>query len=85
MADGSLSQLQASLDLALPPNRALPDATIRIDLAGLRGAGYEIPTPTRVSGTVTGAGGRVYTMLGGGYEMQFPYEIPSKYLAVVPR
>jgi hypothetical protein len=62
--------------LALPPNRALPDAAIRIDLAGLRKAGYEIPTPTRVSSTVTGAGGRTYSMPGGGYEMQFPYSIP---------
>jgi hypothetical protein len=83
--DGSLSPLQATLDLALPPNRALPIATLRIDLAGLRKAGYEIPSPTRVSSTVTGPGGRVYNMPGGGYEMQFPYEIPPQFLSVVPR
>ncbi len=83
--DGSLSPLQASLELALPPHRALPDTIIRIDLAGLRSAGYRIPSTTRVSGTVTGAGDRVYTMPGGGYEMLFPYEIPSQYLTVVPR
>lgn len=83
--NGSLSPLQASLELALPPNRALPDAAIRIDLAGLRKAGYEIPTPTRVSSTVTGAGGRTYSMPGGGYEIQFPYSIPAEFLKVVPR
>jgi hypothetical protein len=83
--NGSLSPLQASLELALPPNRALPNAAIRIDLAGLRKAGYKVPTPTRVSSTVTGAGGRTYSMPGGGYEIQFPYSIPSEFLKVVPR
>lgn len=83
--EGTLSPLQATLDLALPPNRALPNVTIRIDLAGLRNSGYEIPTPTRVSSTVTGAGGRVYTMPGGGYEILFPYEIPPQFLSVVER
>lgn len=83
--NGRLSPLQATLDLALPPNRALPDATVRIDLAGLRKAGYEIPAPSRVSGTVTGRGGRVYNMPGGGFEVQFPYEIPPQFLTVVPR
>lgn len=83
--NGNLSPLQATLDLALPPNRALPNATLRIDLAGLRKAGYEIPTPSRVSSTVTGSGGRVYNMPGRGYEMQFPYEIPPHFLSEVPR
>lgn len=82
--NGSLSPLQASLELALPPNRALPDAALRIDLAGLRKAGYEIPTPTRVSSTVS-SGGRTYSMPGGGYEMQFPYAIPPEFIKVVPR
>lgn len=82
--NGSLSPLQASLELALPPNRALPDAALRIDLAGLRRAGYEIPSPTRVSSTVS-SGGRTYSMPGGGYEMQFPYAIPPEFIKVVPR
>lgn len=82
--NGSLSPLQASLELALPPNRALPDAVLRIDLAGLRKAGYDIPTPTRVSSTVS-SGGRTYSMPGGGYEMQFPYAIPPEFIKVVPR
>jgi hypothetical protein len=82
--DGSLSPLQASLELALPPNRALPNAAIRIDLAGLRRAGYEVPNPTRVSSTVS-SGGRTYSMPGGGYEVQFPYAIPPEFLKVVSR
>jgi hypothetical protein len=82
--NGSLSPLQASLELALPPNRALPDAALRIDLAGLRRAGYDIPQPTRVSSTVS-SGGRTYSMHGGGYEMQFPYAIPPEFIKVVSR
>jgi hypothetical protein len=80
--EGTLSPLQAQLDLALPPNRGLPDIKIRIDIAGLRNAGCDIPEVTRVSSTVTGAGGRVYTMPGGGYEMQFPYAVPGDFLKV---
>ena len=80
---GGLSPLQASLELALPPNRALPNATVRIDVAGLRDAGFEIPGVSRVSGTVTDAHGRVYNMPGGGTEMNFPYAIPSEFLKVV--
>jgi hypothetical protein len=38
---GDLSPLQAQLDLALPPNRGLSDVVIRVDLAGLRTAGYD--------------------------------------------
>jgi hypothetical protein len=72
---GTLSPLQAHIDLALPPNRGLPDALIRVDLAGLRRDGYEIPAITRV--------GRSYGMPGGGYEMKFPYEIPPWYIKVM--
>ena len=53
-------------------------------LDGLRKAGYEIPTPRRVSIVVTGPDGRVYTMPGGGYELQFPFEIPGKFVEVLP-
>ena len=73
--DGELSPLQAQIDLALPPNRDLPGGLIRIDLAGLRQAGYDIPDVTQV--------GRSYNMPGGGYEMQFPYPIPPEFLKVV--
>lgn len=82
--EGGLSPLQAKLDLALPPNRALPNAVVRIDVSGLRSSGYEIPQVSRVSSTVTGPGGRVYTMPGGGTEMQFPYAIPSQFLKGMP-
>lgn len=37
--NGDLSPLQAQLDLALPPNRGLSDALVRVDLAGMRKAG----------------------------------------------
>jgi len=73
---GGLSPLQAQLDLALQPNRGLPGAVFRIDLEGLRGAGYKIPGVGRVA--------RSFNMPGGGLEMQFPYEIPPEFLAVVP-
>lgn len=81
--NGDLSPLQAQIELALPPNTGPRDAVLRIDVAGLRAAGYEIPAVTRVSGTVTGPGGRVYTMPGGGYEMQFPYAVPPEFLKAV--
>ncbi len=72
---GELSPLQAQIDLALPPNRGLPGGLIRIDLAGLRAAGYEIPEVGQV--------GRSFNMPGGGYELQFPYSIPSEFLKVI--
>lgn len=75
--DGTLSPLQAHIDLALPPNRAVPDALIRVDLAGLRSAGYQIPNPSQV--------GRSFGMPGGGTELQFPYAIPPEFLKVIPR
>lgn len=71
----SLSPLQAHIDLALPPNRGLPGVIFRIDLNGLRAAGYEVPQPTPV--------GRSYGMPGGGHEMKFPYSIPPQYLKVI--
>jgi hypothetical protein len=81
---GELSPLQAQIELALPPNKAAPEIKIKIDVDGLRKAGYKIPEVTRVSGTVPGSGGRVYQMPGGGYEMKFPYKISPKYLEVIP-
>ena len=81
--NGSLSPLQAQIDLALPPNTGLLDAVMRVDVGGLREAGYEIPSITQVTGTVTGPGGRIYTMPGDGFEMQFPYPIPPEFIKVV--
>ncbi len=74
---GKLSPLQAQLDLALPPNRGLADAVIRVDLAGLRKAGYEVGEFTTV--------GRKYNMPGGGTELRFSKAIPSRFLKVVRR
>ena len=75
--NGALSPLQAHIDLALPANRGLPDALLRVDLAGLRRAGYEIPQATQA--------GRMFGMPGGGMEMRFPYPIPPEFIkAVLP-
>ncbi len=73
--NGTLSPLQAQIDLALPPNRGLRDALVRIDLAGLRQAGYEIPQVTRIA--------RKFGMPGGGFEMQFPYAIPPQFIKII--
>jgi hypothetical protein len=72
---GDLSPLQAQLDLALPPNRGLRDAVVRIDLNGLRSAGYDVPAFTRV--------GRNFNMPGGGFEVRFDYAVPPQLLEVV--
>jgi hypothetical protein len=55
---GDLSPLQAQIDLALPPNRGLTDTILRIDLNGLRNAGYDIPEFMQV--------GRMFNIPGGG-------------------
>jgi RHS repeat-associated protein len=73
--NGTLSPLQAQIDLALPANRSLPNVLVRIDLARLRQAGYRIPEVTQVQ--------RSYGMPGGGFEMQFPYPIPAEFIKVV--
>jgi hypothetical protein len=80
--NGSLSPLQAQIELALPPNRGLPNAVIQIDVAGMRAAGYEIPAVHRITSTVA-SGSRVYSQPGGGYEMVFDYSIPPEFLKVV--
>ena len=80
--NGELSPLQAQLELSLNPEKALPTSAVRIDVGGLRSAGFDIPSVTRVSGVVPGEYS-VYTMPGGGFEMQFPYAIPSEFLSVV--
>jgi hypothetical protein len=80
---GNLSPLQAHIELSLPPNTPLRDAVVRIDLARLREAGFNIPEIRRVSNVVHGPGRRVYSMPGGGSEMQFPYSVPPEFLSVV--
>ena len=73
---GTLSPLQAQIEIVLPANRGLPDTLVRIDLAGLRQAGCQIPELTRVSSR--------FALPGGGYEMQFLYPIPPQFISVVP-
>jgi hypothetical protein len=74
---GDLSPLQAQIDLALPPNRGLPDAVLRVDLAGLRKAGYDIGLFTQV--------GRKFNMPGGGTELRIEQAIPPRFLEVIRR
>lgn len=82
---GNLSSIQAKLDLALNPARPAPTTRIRIDVEGLRKAGFHIPETNRVSNVVKDSRtGRVYRMPGGGEEMQFPYAIPPEFLEVLP-
>jgi hypothetical protein len=54
------------IELALPGNR-VRNAVVKIDLEGLRKAGYKIPRPTRV----TGRFGRP----GSGWEYEFDSDI----------
>jgi hypothetical protein len=56
----------------LDPAGGARNAILEIDVAGLREAGYYIPEVARV----TSANG----MAGGGYEIQFPYEVPPEYI-----
>ena len=73
--NGNLSPVQATIDLALPPNRGLPDTLLKIDVDGMRTAGFEIPDVTQA--------GRMFGMPGGGAEMQFPYAVPSEFISAV--
>ena len=65
---------------------------VRIDAAGLREAGYEIPPVTRVGNVVghsfnedTQKFDQVHSMPGGGWEMNFPYLIPPQFVQVIKR
>jgi hypothetical protein len=60
-----------------------PDLDLFNRVVTCRWTGYEIPSVSRVSNVVNGPGGRVYSMPGGGYEMQFPYSIPPEFISVV--
>ncbi len=68
--DGSMSGSQAQIDLALPPNRGLPDALLEVDTKTLQSADIEIPTPSQV--------GRDFNMPGGGQEVVFDSLIPPE-------
>jgi hypothetical protein len=50
---------------------------IRIDLEGLRKAGYEIPSPTKVPAQ--------FGQPGGGWQYFFEYMIPRDFITVLPQ
>jgi len=72
---GKLSPLQAQLDLALPPNRGLPNHLLEIDIPTLQGMGMKVPQEGPV--------GRMFNMPGGGTEIVFPHAIPAEAIKVV--
>ncbi|SEL98619.1 DUF6443 domain-containing protein [Parapedobacter koreensis] len=69
---GTLSPLQAQIELALPANRALPNSILRIDASGLNPALIR-----RVSGNLPGYGA------GGGTEFLFNQHIPANLIKVI--
>jgi hypothetical protein len=69
---GSLSPLQAQIELALPANRALPNSILRIDASGLSPSLIR-----RVSGNLPGYGA------GGGTEFLFNQHIPANLIKVI--
>jgi len=75
--DGSLTPLQANIDLALPPNRGMREIAIRIDLEAMRNRGHLLPQIAQVA--------RKFNMPGGGSEMIFPFVVKPEYLTVVDR
>ncbi len=72
---GDLSPLQAQIDLALPPNRGLPQHLLEIDVQTLREMGIKIPQGQRIA--------RMYNMPGGGIQVVFPRKIPAAALRLV--
>jgi RHS repeat-associated protein len=73
--DGTLSPLQAQVDLALPPNRGVPDHLLEIDVSTLRQMGVEAPGGSQVS--------RSLKMPGGGTEVVVPHAIPPDAIEIV--
>ena len=70
--DGTKSGLQAQIDLALPPNRGVPNALMEIDTKTLQNMGIRIPNSTQVK--------RDFNMPGGGQETVFDTLIPPEAL-----
>jgi len=73
--NGNLSPLQAQIDLALKPNRGLPDATFRVDLNKVRELGIGVSNPRQVS--------RAFNQPGGGSEIIINGNIPPSALTRV--
>ena len=68
--DSIKSGLQAQIDLALPPNRGLPDAVLEIDTKTLQNMGVNVPPSSMVK--------RDFNMPGGGQEIIFESLIPPE-------
>jgi hypothetical protein len=69
---GTLSPLQAQVELALPANRALPNSILRIDASGLK------PSIIRnVQGNLPGMGA------GGGTEFLFNQNISANLIKII--
>jgi len=70
--NGSLSPIQAQIELALPANRALTNSILRIDASGLDPALIR-----RVTGNLPGYGA------GGGTEFLFNQNIPASLINII--
>lgn len=69
---GDLRPLQAQIDLALPPNRGLPNALFEVDVGKLVRLGIDVPASSQV--------GRSFNMPGGGLEVPIESRIPAELL-----
>lgn len=72
---GNLSPMQAQIDLALPPNRGLPQHLIEIDVQTLKNMEINIPQGQQAT--------KMFNMPGGGTEVVFPHAIPSEALRYI--
>jgi RHS repeat-associated protein len=68
--DGTKSGLQAQIDLALPPNRGIPNALFEIDAKSLSRSGVKVPDATTVR--------RDFNMPGGGQEVVLDNLVPPE-------
>jgi RHS repeat-associated protein len=73
--NGMLSPLQAQIDLALKPNRGLPEHLFEIDIQDLSALGYNIPKPQLIA--------RMFNMPGGGLEVIISGPIPPSVIRMV--
>jgi RHS repeat-associated protein len=73
--NGTLSPLQAQLDLALPPNRGLPRHLLEIDMDTLTSMGINVPKGQSIT--------RMFNLPGGGIEVVFTQIIPRNALKII--
>ena len=68
--DGTMSGLQAQIDLALPPNRGIPDALLELDTKTLQRMGVDVSPSSLVK--------RDFNMPGGERETVFDSLLPPE-------